>query len=215
MNSLLKIIAVVVFGWFVCQLCVCASSGLFDKWHDPAYQAPPLGRILVIAVRKESGKRQVWENAFAGDLIKHGVAATTSYSLFPEVPPDTDQVISLTKASNFDGILVVLRLPTETDMQYVKGSISIEPDMPYGTSSVPFWKRYWTNYLIVKHPGYVDSQTVVVRTIEVITTGNNSRLIWRATSRTPDPGSVIGLQKGVADIVIEDLKKQHIIGYPK
>ena len=140
MNLLLKGGAVIAaLGCLIGLISGCASSSLVDKWHDPGYQAPSLGKMLVIAVRKNETKRRIWEDAFAGELAKHGVAATTSYSLFPDAPPDTEQVKTTVQANNYDAILVVLRLPSEKDLQYIHGSISSEQDRVYNF----YWQRYW------------------------------------------------------------------------
>jgi len=125
MNSFLKAASVMAAtGCLIGLMGGCASSSLVDKWHDRGYQAPPLGKILVIAVRKNETKRRLWEDAFAGELAKRYVTATTSYSLFPDAPPDTDQVKTTVQANNYDAILVILRLPSEKDLQYIHGSIS-------------------------------------------------------------------------------------------
>ena len=93
----------------------------------------------------------------------------------------------------------------------------MKQDTRYGSYYVPYpyLQRYWSNYLIVEHPGYVDTQKVAIRAIEVTTTGNNGRLIWRATSRTPDPASVTDVQRGVAGLVISELARQRIISPKK
>ncbi len=223
MNSLLKAVAVAAFGCLISQMCGCASSSLVDIWHDPSFQAPPLSKMLVISVRKDATKRRIWEDAFAGELAKHGVAATSSYSLFPDAPPDTNQVIATVQANGFDGILVILRLPTETNKQYIKGYTSIQQDVrssPYNSPNnsayySPYWQRYWTYYREIEHPGYVDSQKVAIRAIDVTTTGNGGRLIWSATSRTPDPGSVTDVQRGIAGLVISELTQRRIISSKK
>jgi hypothetical protein len=207
MNSVLKVIAITALGCLVGQMCGCASSSLVDKWHDPGYQAPPLGKMLVIAVRKNETKRRIWEDAFAGELAKHGVAATTSYSLFPDSPPDTAQVITTVQANNFDAILVILRLPSVKDLQYIHGNISSEQDRRYNF----YWQRYWVYYREIEHSGYIDSQTVAISAIDVTTTGENGRLIWGATSRTPDPGFVTDAQRGIAGLVISELAQRSII----
>ena len=207
MNSLLKAVAVAAFGCLISQMCGCASSSLVDIWHDPSFQAPPLSKMLVISVRKDATKRRIWEDAFAGELAKHGVAATSSYSLFPDAPPDTNQVISTVQGNGFDGILVILRLPTQTNRQYIQGYTSTVQQEHYSY----YWQRYLTTYRDIQHPGYVDSQTVDIRTIDVTTTGSNGRLIWSATSRTPDPGSVTDAQRGIAGLVISELAKRNII----
>jgi hypothetical protein len=181
----------------------CASSTLVDKWRDPSYKAPSLGKILVIAVRKNEGKRRIWEDAFAGELAKQGVAATQSYTIFPDSFPDTTQVSATVQIKGFDAILAVLKLPTEK----VRPFSSEERNINYSS----YWQRYLTYYRDIDSPAYEDSGLVAIREIDVTTTGNNGRLIWTATSRTPDPGSVSDAQSGIAGLVVSDLAKQSII----
>jgi hypothetical protein len=211
MNLLGKAVAVTALGCLMGLMCGCASSTLVDKWHDPSFKAPPLSKMLVIAVRKEATKRRIWEDAFTGELVKHGVAATSSYSLFPDAPPDTNQVIATAQANGFDGILVILRLPTETNTHYVQGYITVEQNV----NSLSYWQRYGSYYREIEHPGYVDSQKVAIRAIDVTTTGNGGKMIWSATSRTPDPGSVTDVQRGIAGLVISELAQRSIISYRK
>jgi hypothetical protein len=167
--------------------------------------------MLVIAVRKEATKRRIWEDAFAGELVKHGVAATASYSLFPDAPPDTNQVITTVQTNGFDGILVILRLPTETNTHYVQGYTTVERNVNF----LSYWHRYGAYYREIEHPGYVDSQTVAIRSIDVTTTGNGGKMIWSATSRTPDPGSVADVQRGIAGLVVSELARRSIISSKK
>jgi hypothetical protein len=211
MNRFLNVIALGTVSCLVGLCAGCVSSSLVDKWHDPGFQAPPLSKMLVIAVRKDATKRRIWEDAFAGDLAKHGVAVTPSYSLFADAPPDTAQVASSVASNGFDGILVILRLPTESNAQFIQGYTTTEADMRYSF----YWQRYWTVYSEIDHPGYVDTQRVVVRTIDVSTTGQNGKLIWSATSRTPDPGLVTDIQGDIADLVMEELAQNKFIGPKK
>jgi hypothetical protein len=212
MNSFLKAVVATAVGCLMSQMYGCSSSSLFEKWHDPSFQAPPLSKMLVIAVRKDATKRRIWEDAFAGELVKHGVAATSSYGLFPDAPPDTNQVITTVQANGFDGILVIFKLSTETNPHYVKGYASMEPE---GAYTGPYWQRYWNTYDVIEHPGYVDSQKVAFRAIEVTTTGNGGRMIWSAKSRTADPDSVKDIQQGIAGLVISELARRSIISSTK
>jgi hypothetical protein len=235
MNFIGKAVAVAALGCLISQMCGCASSSLVDIWHDSAFQTPPLSKMMVITVRKDATKRRIWEDAFAGELAKHGVAATPSYSLFPDAPPDTNQVVETVQANGFDGILVVLSLPPETNKRYVEGYTSIEKDGRYippgyqrmyyvyqGYPSkdqkvyyVSYWQRYRTYYREIEHPGYIDSQTVDVRVIDVTTTGKDGRLIWSATSRTRDPGSVTDVQSEIVGLVLSELEQRSIINPKK
>jgi len=211
MNTLWKTLTAAALCCVIGQLYGCASSRLVDAWRDPSFQAPPLSKMLVIAVRKNPLIRRIWEDAFTAELAKHGVTATSSYSLFPDIPPDTDQVIATVKANGFDGILVILRLRTETNREYIQGYTSTVQDVRYSY----YWQRYWTTYHEIQHPGYVDSQTVDARTIDVTSTGNNGRLIWSATSKTPDPASVTDVQQEIAGLVVSELEKRSIVGSKK
>jgi hypothetical protein len=209
MNAVSKAVASAMLGCSGILMCGCVSSStLVDVWHDPSFTVQPLGKVLVVAVRKDSIKRRIWEDAFVGELAKHRVAAESSYDLFPGAPPDTDQIIATVNANGFDGILAILLLPTETDKRFVQGYSTQIQDVRYS----PYWNRYWTFYRDIDHPGYTDSQTVDIRAIEVTTTGKGGRLIWSATSRTSDPGSVANAQRGIAGLVISELTRRSIIG---
>ena len=191
----------------------CApSSSLVEKWNNSSYAGPALGKILVIAVRKDSTKRRVWEDAFAGELAKRGVAGAASYSLFPDAPPDTSQVIAAVSAGGFDGVMVILRLPSETSEHFVKGYVSMEPEGEYYG---PYWQRYWNTYLVVRHPGYIDTQTVAFSSVDVLSTGSGGKLLWNATSKTADPASVKDIQQGIASLVMRELGRRNIIGSKK
>ena len=225
------IVSVSVLSW----MYGCTSSRLVDIWHDPAFQALPLSNMMVVAVMKDATKRRLWEDAFSGELIKHGVAVTTSYNLFLDAPPDSNQVLKTVEANNFDGILIILSLPSDTNSHYVEGYTTIEQksrgisppsrairyayknpatvqqDLHY----VSYWKRYWTYYREIEHPGYFDTQTTDIRAIDVTTTGSGGRLIWSATSRTPDPNSVTDVQNGIVLMVTHELTRHKIISMKK
>jgi hypothetical protein len=209
MNFPSKALVAGALGFLIPLMNGCApSSSLIKVWHDASVLATPLTKMLVVAVRKDPINRGIWEDAFANELMKHGVAATPSHSLFPDLPPDTNQVIATVQANGFDGILVILRLPTEKNTHYVKGYASMEPQ---GAYYGPYWQRYWNTYEVIKHPAYVDTQKVAFRAIDVTTTGNNSRMIWSATSRTADPDSVKDLQRGIAGLVVSELARRSVI----
>jgi hypothetical protein len=208
MNVFSKAVVAMAVGCLMSQMLGCASSSLVERWYDPSFKAPPLNKMLIIAARKDATKRRIWEDAFTVELAKHGVAATSSYGLFPDAPPDTNQVMATVQANGFDGVLVILKLPTETNPYYVKGYASMEPE---GAYSGPYWQRYWNTYLLVEHPGYIDSQKVAFRAIDVTTTGNGGRMIWSAKSRTSDPDSVTDVQRGIAGLVVSELGSRNII----
>jgi hypothetical protein len=185
----------------------CASSELVDIWSDSSFQPPPLKKMLVISVIKNSVQRRMWEDAFSADLAKHDVTATPSYRLFPDAVPDTNQIMQIVGSNSFDGVLVTRRLPSETNPQYVQGYVTNEQNMRYDRRR----DRFITYYREIDHAGYVDSQKVDIRTIDVWATRNEGQMIWSATSQTPEPNTVQEVRPEIVKLVMSELTKQRII----
>lgn len=185
----------------------CSSSVLVDKWSDPLFDKTPLKKILVIAIRKDPIQRRIWEDAFVGEFSKNGVNATSSYNLFPDALPDTNQIIQTVQEKEFDGILVTRLLLAETKTNYVEGSVTTEQQYRYNN----YRRRYDLYSHKVEHPGYVESQIIDRRAIDVWMIRNDERLIWSATSNTPERTSVAEVQDDIADLVIPELVRSSII----
>jgi hypothetical protein len=185
----------------------CSSSVLVDVWSDPSYHDSPLKKILIISIRKDPVQRRIWEDAFVGELSKHGVKAISSYNLFPNSLPDTNQVVETVQEKGFDGILVTRLLHKETETHYVESYVTSEMKSRYN----PFRKIYSTYYQDVQHPGYIDSQIVNRRAIEVWVIRNRERIIWGATSNTPERNSIEAVENDIAELVIPELLRNTII----
>ena len=72
----------------------CASnSEIVNVWHDTTLPSGSIHNVLVVGIRKDPVRRRAWEDAFVTGLASRGVTATSSYRLYPEAPPDTQQVI--------------------------------------------------------------------------------------------------------------------------
>lgn len=185
----------------------CSSSSLVDVWNDPTYHESPLKKILIIAIRIDPVQRRIWEDAFVGELSKHGIDAASSYHLFPNVLPDTNQIIQTVQEKGFDGILVTRLLLDETKSRYVKSYVTTEQVSRYNI----FRKRYDTYYHDVQHPGYVESQIIDRRAIDVWVIRNEERMIWSATSNSPERNKVEDVQNDIAELVIPELTRNAII----
>lgn len=199
-----------LFCLIIC-LASCSSSTLVDVWNDPAYNEPPLKNILIIAFRKDPIQRRIWEDAFANEFAKHGVRATSSYILFQNSFPDTLQIIEAVQENKFDGMLVTRLLNEETQTRYIESYVTSELRTRYN----PFRKTYTNYYQEIHHPGYVESKTIERRSIEVWLIENNERIIWGATSNTPERNTVEDVQNDVAKLVIPELMRNEIVKYIK
>jgi hypothetical protein len=207
MNLYKKLIIAAVLCCLILLLESCSTSILVDEWNDSSFHESPLNKILIIAIRKNPIQRRIWEDAFVRELSKKNVQATSSYKIFPEALPDTDQVIEMVQKNGFDGILITRILQKETDTHYVESYITTESKIRYN----PFRNMYSTYYRDVEHPGYVDSSTVYRRAIDVWVIRDKERIIWGATSNTPEQNSVEAIQNDVANLVISELLQYAII----
>lgn len=201
-----------VIGILLCCLFAliagCSSSELVDIWNNSSYQSPPLNKMLVVSISKNSAYRRIWEDAFSTELVKHNVAATPSYRLFPDAVPDTNQVIQIVQSNGFDGILVYRRLPPETNTQYRQGFTMSRHNMVYNHFNQRFVVSYYRD---IEYAAYTDSQKVDIRAIDVWTSKNEGQMIWSATSKTPEPNSVQEVRPKIVKLVMSELTKQRII----
>jgi hypothetical protein len=194
----------------VCCMIVfngCSTSKLVNIWSDSSFKSLPLNKILVISVSKNSAQRRLWEDAFSAELVKYRVSITSSYRLFPDAVPDTSQVIQAVQSNYFDGVLVIRRLPSEINPQYVNGYVTKEQDVRYNRR----WNSFMTYYYDIRHDGYIDSQKVDIRAIDVWATKNEGQMIWSATSETPEPNSVQEVRPEIVKLVMTEMTQNGII----
>ena len=111
------------------------------------------------------------------------------------------------RSNSFDGVLITRWLPSETKTQYLQGYVTKEQDTRYDRRS----EKFVTYYRDVEHAGYIDSQKVDMRAIDVWATGNDGQMIWSATSKTPEPNSVEAARLEIIKLVMAELTKQGII----
>jgi hypothetical protein len=185
----------------------CGSTQLVSLWKDPSYQAAPLKKIMVIAMRKDQLNRRMWEDAFVSALQEDrtGTVAVSSYHLFPDEVPDTLEVRDTTKAEGFDGVLVVARVERDTVQTHMPGYVSEEPYTDYNY----WWGTYVTRWAVVYHPDYIETQTQLTVRTDLLLAQENGRLVWSATSTEIDPSSPDQFRKSVAELVIDKLIKVH------
>ena len=185
----------------------CAmQSEMTDLWKDPSFTSGPMHNVLVVALRKDPVRRRMWEDAFASELGARGLTATSSYQLFPEAPPDTQEVIEAVRRNGYDAMLVSVRLPDQTTSTYVPGTVrreSVTVQDFYGS-----FHAYWRD---VQDPGHTETDEIRRFQTDVWTTGASGRLIWSGTLRTLESVSNRTIEAAVSKDIIPVLEKQGLI----
>lgn len=185
----------------------CSSFALVDVWNDPSYHKSSLNKVLVVALIKDSIQRQIWEDAFVDEFSKRGINATSSYRLFPDASSNAGKVVETVQARGFDGILVTHLLKRKAESSHVESNATREQLSRFNI----FQKRYDVYYYNLQHPGNGESQNTNRRAIDVWVINNEQRMIWSATSKSPERNSVEAVQNDITDLVIPELARNAII----
>ena len=187
----------------------CGSTQMVNLWKDPSYQAAPLQKIMVIAMRKDQLSRRMWEDAFVSQLQedKTRTVAVSSYHVFSDEVPDTMEIRDKTKEEGFDGVLVVSKVEHDTVLTHMPGYVTDEPYTDYSY----WWGTYITRYAVIYHPDYVEAQSQVSVRTDLLLVPENGRLVWSGTSEEVDPSSPDQFRKSVAELVIDNLMKAQFV----
>jgi hypothetical protein len=186
----------------------CAPTQLVNVWRDPSIARPQLNKMLVISLRKDVTRRRMWEDAFANELSKYGVAATQSYRLYPKSAPDTAQIAEALGSKDFNGVLTIAPLSSTTEQQYAPGYWVSGPGFWFG----PRWDRYYRWWWRYQQPGYVETYRLTRNEVDVYMTHDNGEtMVWSGTSDQTDPATMEEVRASVASQVVAKLAKQGII----
>jgi hypothetical protein len=186
----------------------CASnSALVNMWRDPTYDEGPMRSMLVVGLRRNQATRRLLEDAFGHELEKRGVDATPSYEHFPNAPPDTNQIAEVMNQHGYDGVLIVMRLRTQTSESYVPGYVTTDPVWRVS----PWTGRYRTYWVDVMHPGYVETDVTVRHELELWDMRRAGRLVWTAIGEVVNPASASELNHDISHNVVPELERQGFI----
>lgn len=185
----------------------CSSSRLTDEWRDPSFRASPMRNVLIVCMKKNAVRRRLWEDGLVAELSDHGVVSMPSYRLFGNALPDTDQIDDAIREKDYDGVLIVTRLQTQTTSRYIPGDVRTVPATRFDRLS----RSYYTVYRQVQDSGYVETDKLVRHEIDVWTTTEGGRMVWSGTGEILDPASGQEIRSEITGLIIPELARQAII----
>ncbi len=163
--------------------------------------------MMVVSITKDRIKRRMWEDAFAFELSKHGVAVTASYHEFPDAFPDTDGIADAVRRYRYDGVLIISVLPIQTQSTAVAPYATTEPVTQYN----PWRNRYYTRYVEEVHPGYVETSKIISHEVDVWSTKGHEQMVWSGTCAIADPFSTQQIHDETIGLMVHELAKTAII----
>jgi len=185
----------------------CVSSHLVNVWRDPSYNFGPMRSMIVISINNDPIKRRLWEDAFVYELSKYGLNPASSYHLFPNELPDTARLIDTVRQHGYNGVLIISRLPTQTQTTTVEPYVTTTPVSHYDS----WHNRYTTRYVEESHPGYIYTSKIVSHEVNVWLTKGSEQVVWSGICMTPDPVSSEQVHDETISLIVKELAKATII----
>jgi hypothetical protein len=180
----------------------CLSTSLIERWKDPSFSGPPLHRVLVVGVQRDSGRRRVWESSMVAALARQHIAATASYEIFPDRAPSADQLASTAAARGFDGVMAT----------HFAGARERNYWMP-GYAGLGFgWRwRYYGYWDAVYGPGWVESSYIADFQTDVFTVAGGGKLIWTGVTRSVDLSSIETTTDQISRVLVPELVRAGVV----
>jgi len=117
------------------------------------------------------------------------------------------EVVETVQEKGFDGILVTRLIQEKTGTPSLESYAATEQPARFNL----FQKGYDVYYYNLQHPKYIESESSDRRVIDVWVINNEQRMIWSATSKSPERNSVEAVQNDITDLVMPELARNAII----
>ncbi len=187
----------------IALLSGCISTSLVERWKDPAYQGPPLHKVLVVGVQRDSGRRRLWEDGMVAALAHQGVQATASYALYPSKPPTAEELSTAATQNGFDGVMASHFVAASQSSYWVPDG----PGLGWGWGwGYGFWDPFYG-------PGYVETESRADYQTDVFTVdAAGGKLIWTGITRSVDLSSMHSVTTEISRALVPELIREGILG---
>jgi hypothetical protein len=184
-------------------LSACVSTSIIDRWKDPSYTGPPLHKVLVVGVQKNEGRRRLWEDAMVAGLVKQGVQASASWTVFPTKAPSADELAATAAHEGFDGVLASHFVSASQRLYWMPGYAGVG----FG------WRwRYYGYWGAAYDPGFVETEDRADYQTDVFTVdASGGKLIWTGITRSIDLNSTRSITDEIGRVLVPALAKEGIL----
>ena len=184
-------------------LIACASTQLMASWKDPAFNGPPLKKLLVIGAFKSDVNRRVFEDAFANALTTAATGAAVSYPTLPENGAISNERVQQGVAqTGADSVLV-------TRLMRVRRDVNVTPSYTHGGFYGGGF-RGWYGGAYALSPADVTVYDVL--TIEsTLWNMRTDKPVWSGTSEVTAPSDIAKASQELAGMLIAKMKADGVI----
>ncbi len=170
----------------VLLLTACAGATVKSTWRDPADAGGAVRKLLVIGVSAQATTRRTFEDAFVKALSGKGADAVASYTLLPDLGPESREPLeALVKSSGADAMVVTRLVKRETRTQVSQSPAPVTPArVPMSASLYGWYPQMWAGYY---EPPTVYQYDVVVLETQLYRAAGG-KMAWSAASEIVPSG---------------------------
>jgi len=192
-------------------LTACGKTLLIENWSDPAYQEPPMKKILIIGVIKGDSKRRDFEDEFSALMTSENLTGIASHSLLPDLEKSgtKENILAIVEKIGADGVMIVTthglinqQRVTAPSVDYVGGAGGGYGHGMYG--------YYGSSYSVVFNQGHTVTDTILRVDIKVFNV-STKKMIWSGKTESLNPTSAKELIAEFERLVIRDMRKNGVI----
>jgi hypothetical protein len=166
-------------------LCACAAT-VKSTWRDPADAGGAIRKVLVIGVSAQATARRTFEDAFAKAIAARGADAVASYTLLPELGPESrEPLAAVVRDSGAEAVVVTRLVKRDTRTQVYQNPAPVTPArVPMSASLYGWYPQMWVGYY---EPPTVYQYDVVVLETQLYRAAGG-KLAWSAASEIVPSG---------------------------
>ncbi|WP_317195467.1 hypothetical protein [Rufibacter psychrotolerans] len=193
----------------------CApATQITGTWKSPEATTTTYNRILVAALTDNAIARQTLEAQLQTQLQQRGITAAKSIDVVPPALTrgegnTADALLDKIKGDQYDAILTVALVNTETETRYVPGNTVYRPVTRfawYGT-----FRGYYTYWRPMMYdPGYYREDKVYFLETNLYDAATE-KLLWSAQSQSYNPSSLQRFSEKFGEITVARMQQENLI----
>lgn len=194
------------------------ATKITRSWSSPEKSTYGYNNMFVAVVLSDITLRQVIENDIQSKLQRVGVSSTVSNATIqPNFWTSTDltkgAMVNVVKQSDKDAIMTVSLIDVQNEQRYIPGHMMMGgPMMGPGAWGMGNFGGFWgMNHGMMMTPGHIVNDRKYFVEINVYDTASEL-LVWSAQSKTINPRSLEKASKEFAEIVLERMWEEGVIG---
>lgn len=187
---------IIALGLVVASCGSTSSTSIEQSWRAPEAQPGELQNVVALYVAEDGATRRSAEDQLARQLTASGVRAVPAYTILDgEDVHDRSRALAKLRDAGFDGVVTMRIASKDEQLEYMPDTFDA------------YWDMAW--------PGVYGDEVVPEEVVRIETNAyslTQGKLLWSATSKSVDPGSVPGMIGEVSRMVASELTKQGLIG---